>query len=191
MASPMPDAAVPVSVLWRRLDHPGLEYCELSCGAESTLAGTVLAMPDAPMRVDYAIQCTPDWQTIRALVDMRYRGDRVRIALSCDEDRRWRRDGVHVPALDGCADVDLSATPSTNTLPIRRLELAVGESCDVTAAWIRLPECELEPLAQRYTRIGERRYLYESRGGAFTAELEVDEHGLVLDYPPAWERVRR
>jgi hypothetical protein len=188
----MPDAAAHVSVLWRRLDHPGLELCELNPGADSVLSGAVLALPDAaPMRVDYAIQCTPDWQTTRAVVDMRHGPLRVLLELSCDEDRRWRRDGVHVAALDGCADVDLSVTPSTNTLPIRRLSLAMGESRDVAAAWIRLPECEVSPLPQRYTRIGERRYLYESRGGAFTAELEVDEHGLVLDYPPAWERVRR
>jgi hypothetical protein len=187
----MPDAAAPVSVLWRRTDHQGLEHCELSPGADPALSGTVLAMFDRPMRVDYAIQCAPDWQTLRTVVDMRHGSARVRFELACGDDRRWQRDGVHVPALDGCVDVDLSVTPSTNTLPIRRLSLAVGESREVTAAWIRLPECALEPLPQRYTRIGERRYLYESRGGAFTAELEVDEHGLVLDYPPAWERVRR
>jgi hypothetical protein len=96
-----------------------------------------------------------------------------------------------LPELDGCEDADLNITPSTNTLPIRRLALAVDESHEVTAAWIRFPQCEITPLTQRYTRTGERRYRYESRGGAFSAELEVDEHGLVLDYPPAWERVRR
>ncbi len=86
-------------------------------------------------------------------------------------------------------DVDISVTPSTNTLPIRRLALAVGEGRDVTAAWVRLPQLIVEPLPQRYVRIADRQYRYESRGGAFTAALDIDELGLVTQYPPAWAQV--
>jgi hypothetical protein len=96
---------------------------------------------------------------------------------------------VEVLSVAGCLDVDLAFTPATNILPLRRLELAVGESREVTAAWVRFPDLSVEPLAQRYTRLDERRVRYESRGGAFTAELEVDELGLVVRYPPLWERV--
>jgi hypothetical protein len=96
---------------------------------------------------------------------------------------------VEIPAVAGCLDVDLAFTPATNILPLRRLGLAVGESREMTAAWVRFPELSVEPLAQRYTRLDERRVRYESRGGAFTAELEVDELGLVVRYPPLWERV--
>ncbi|HEV3459606.1 MAG TPA: putative glycolipid-binding domain-containing protein [Thermoanaerobaculia bacterium] len=120
--------------------------------------------------------------------------------------RRWRRGLDEAPrraggqqqppgaaadlaVVAGCLDVDLAFTPSTNILPLRRLGLAAGESREVTAAWLRFPELTVEPLPQRYTRLDERRVLYESRGGAFTAELEVDELGLVVRYPPLWERV--
>jgi hypothetical protein len=120
--------------------------------------------------------------------------------------RRWRRGLDEAPrraggrqrppgvaedlaAVAGCLDVDLAFSPSTNILPLRRLGLAAGESREVTAAWLRFPELTVEPLPQRYTRLDERRVLYESRGGAFTAELEVDELGLVVRYPPLWERV--
>jgi hypothetical protein len=96
---------------------------------------------------------------------------------------------VEIHAVAGCLDVDLAFTPATNILPLRRLGLAVGESREVTAAWIRFPDLSVEPLPQRYTRLDERRVRYESRGGAFTAELEVDELGLVVRYPPLWERV--
>lgn len=96
---------------------------------------------------------------------------------------------VEVPAVAGCLDVDLAFTPATNILPLRRLGLAVGDSREMTAAWVRFPDLSVEPLAQRYTRLDERRVRYESRGGAFTAELEVDELGLVVRYPPLWERV--
>jgi len=96
---------------------------------------------------------------------------------------------VEIPSVAGCLDVDLAFTPATNFLPLRRLGLAVGESREMTAAWVRFPDLSVEPLAQRYTRLDEHRVRYESRGGAFTAELEVDELGLVVRYPPLWERV--
>jgi len=96
---------------------------------------------------------------------------------------------MEIPAVAGCLDVDLAFTPATNLLPLRRLGLAIGESREMTAAWVRFPDLSIEPLAQRYTRLDERRVRYESRGGAFTAELEVDELGLVVSYPPLWERV--
>jgi uncharacterized protein len=96
---------------------------------------------------------------------------------------------VEIPSVAGCLDVDLAFTPATNILPLRRLDLAVGESREVTAAWLLFPDLTVEPLPQRYTRLDERRVRYESRGGAFTAELEVDELGLVMRYPPLWERV--
>lgn len=188
-----PGAPSPAAVLWRRTDIASLEWFTLDGEPESpTLAGTVIAMPDeSPLRVEYAIRCTAAWRTARATVEMRHGGVRRVLELTCTEGLEWHRDGVHAPALDGCDDVDLSITPSTNTLPIRRLALAIGESRAVTAAWIRFPSLDLAPLEQRYTRLAEHRYRYESGGGAFTAELEVDGRGLVVDYPPAWMRVRR
>jgi uncharacterized protein len=96
---------------------------------------------------------------------------------------------IEIPAVAGCLDVDLAFTPATNILPLRRLSLAVGESREMTAAWVRFPDLSVEPLAQRYTRLDERRVRYESRDGSFTAELEVDELGLVVRYKPLWERV--
>jgi len=106
--------------------------------------------------------------------------------------REWSRDGVaqrEQPDLADCVDVDLGISPSTNTLPIRRLNLAVGESRELTAAWVRFPELTVEPLAQRYTRLAERRYRYESIVSGFTAELEVDDLGLVINYEGIWRRV--
>lgn len=58
------------------------------------------------------------------------------------------------PAIQGCVDIDLGWTPSTNTLPIRRLQLGVGTSSGpITAAWVRFPELKLEPLPQEYRNL--------------------------------------
>lgn len=183
-------------VLWRRLDRVGLERCRLVAGPDGVrLAGTVLlAGDDGPLHVEYVVECTAAWETRAAHVAVVLpRGER-RLALERDAGGRWWAagdDGARHerPDLAGCVDVDVSVTPSTNVLPIRRLALAVGEARDVTAAWVRLPALVVEPLPQRYARTGERRWRYESGGGAFVADLDVDDDGLVRRYPPGWERV--
>ena len=79
---------------------------------------------------------------------------------------------------------------STNLLPIRRLNLAVGQRAIVRAAWLRFPTFNLEPLEQTYTRLDQQTYRYESGGGTFVAELKVNDFGLVTDYPGGWEEQR-
>ena len=41
---------------------------------------------------------------------------------------------------------------------------------------------------QRYTRLAERTYRFESLGGGFVRDIEVDEHGLVVTYPGLFRR---
>jgi hypothetical protein len=84
-------------------------------------------------------------------------------------------------------DVDLGFTPATNTLPIRRLRLAVGQRAEIEAAWLVWPELQVRPARQTYTRLGEDRYRYQQ--GDFDAELLVDEHGLVREYQGLWRAV--
>ena len=88
---------------------------------------------------------------------------------------------------NGCIDIDLNFSPSTNTLPIRRLRLALGASARVRAAWLRFPDFTLHVAEQSYTRIAIDRYEY--RHGEFRSEILVDSIGLVRDGPPVWERL--
>ena len=111
----------------------------------------------------------------------------AREAYDADAERRWRLDGAERPEVEGCLDIDLNFSPSTNLLPIRRLDLAVGEQASVRAAWLRFPSFSLEPLQQRYHRLDGGLYRYESGGGRFTADLLVDESGFVTRYPGVWE----
>ena len=115
----------------------------------------------------------------------------IRRALSqvAVEDGLWFADGLSIETITGCTDIDLEWSPSTNTLPIRRLPLAVGErSGPIVAAWVRFPSIELQPLSQEYQRTAGNRYRYVSNQGAFVAELAVDEEGLVTEYEGLWRR---
>ena len=87
----------------------------------------------------------------------------------------------------GCIDLDLNFSPATNLLPIRRLDLAIGQQMQVQAAWLRFPSFKLEPLSQLYKRIDETTYRYESGGGSFVTALTVNASGFVTTYPGLWQ----
>ncbi|MEO8432356.1 MAG: putative glycolipid-binding domain-containing protein [Acidobacteriota bacterium] len=180
----------PVSILWRRLDRPGHEACRLE-GVPGgwRLSGSALFLHEgSPCRLDYAVATDASWNTVSASVEGWVGSRPIRLAIEAGPTRRWLMDGVPVEAVEGCADVDLNFSPSTNLLPIRRLSPEVGREISVRAAWLRFPSFALEPLEQTYRRTGDRAWRYESAGGRFTADLEVEDSGLVTRYPGLCER---
>jgi uncharacterized protein len=200
-------AAEPISpvhtVLWQGIQSPGSEWCTLEREPEGwRFRGIVLVeVATVPVLVQYAVALASDWSTRVVEIVMRS-GDASEpreLTLTVAPDQRWQIARVPSPnpampqddlqALLGLVDVDLGFSPVTNTLPIRRLNPAIGEAVAVTAAWVRFPELTIEPLPQRYIRLAERRYRYESAGGAFVAEIEVDDLGLVTAYEGGWQRI--
>jgi hypothetical protein len=163
------------------------EWCRLvESRAGIDLSGSVSgAIDGTPFRIDYAIACGADWLTRSARITRWLGAARQQFDIGCDAGR-WTIDGVAAPALDGATDIDLGFSPSTNTLPIRRLALAVGESADIRTAWLRFPDFDIVRGEQRYTRTAERLYRYES--GTYAADIAIDEAGLVTDYDE-WRRI--
>ena len=177
------------SILWRRLDRPGHEFARLlSQGAEWHLTGTaVFAHEQQPCRLDYVVVCDAGWLTLSGRVAGWVGDTKIEIEVAVDSARRWRLNGAVCPGVDACIDLDLNFSPSTNLLPIRRLGLEVGQEATVRAAWLRFPSFALEPLEQRYRRTAPATYRYESAGGRFVAELQVNAAGLVTLYPGVWQ----
>jgi len=175
-------------VAWRRSDEVATdEHCTLTLrDGGLSLVGTVLgAEGGLPTWVEYRVLA--DGAGLTTAVHVRdLRGFVQRsISLARDSRGRWTVDGQAAPALRGCTDVDLGCSPSTNTLPIRRLRLAIGASHTIQAAWVRFPELTVAKAAQTYTRLDEFTYRYAS--GDFEAELAVDDEGLVTTYA-VWQR---
>ena len=177
------------SILWRGLFFAGHESCRLSSSSyEWHLEGTVVfSHEQRPCRLDYQIVCDEAWHTFSAHVQGWLSKTLIELQVKTDPGGRWWLNDAEQPDVMGCIDIDLNFIPSTNLLPIRRLGLAVGESAAVNAAWLRFPSFKLERLAQRYHRLDENRYRYESAGGQFVAELNVDPSGFVIDYPNLWQ----
>ena len=169
----------------------GLERFELVArGRLWVLRGTILHLHDSrPVEARYLIECDSGWRTTNARIEVHDHRQKRTLQIKT-EGGHWTANRDPQPQLDGCIDIDLEWSPSTNTLPIRRLSLEKGASSGpLVAAWIRFPDLVLEPLAQEYQRVTDRTYRYDSRGGTFTAELSVDEHGLVEEYKGFWKRV--
>ncbi|TKC92424.1 transcriptional regulator [Trinickia terrae] len=114
------------------------------------------------------------------------------LELHSDGAGHWRDgNGLALAHLDGCIDVDIAATPFTNTLPIRRLKLAQGERAQLDMAYISTPDLQVTRMRQAYICIEpDREYRYENVDSDFAANLKVDEDGLVIDYPTLFTRVR-
>ncbi len=177
------------TILWRRVDLPGHESARVSQRANGwTLAGTaVFAHEGEPCRLDYRIGCDEAWRTRSAAVRGWAGGGDVEVRIEVDHAGRWRLNGLECPQVEGCIDVDLNFSPSTNLLAIRRLDLAVGDEAEVRAAWLRFPSFTLEPLPQVYRRLSADTVRYESGGGAFVRDLTVDAAGFVTRYPGFFE----
>lgn len=176
---------------WRRLDVPGREEARVQRSATGWRLTGELHVDEAGVKAElhYEIRCDSEWRTRSALIEGEAAGEAVRFALAADGAGHWTRDGAPLPHLAGALDVDLGFTPATNTLPIRRLGLAVGDTAPVRSAWLRFPELRLEPLEQSYTRAGTQSFRYHATvdGEPFIARLDTDAFGRVLLYEGLWE----
>jgi uncharacterized protein len=171
---------------------PGHEWAQGTADeTESRLYGTAIFVYEGkPCCLEYLIECDAEGETVSAEIVGEAGDDIIEIEISVDGDGNWTLDGQQIPEVKGCIDIDLNFSPVTNTLPIRRLNLGVGESREVSAAWLRFPSFTLERLDQIYTRLDENTYRYESGGGKFTRDITVTEFGLATEYPDYWTRER-
>ncbi len=175
-------------VSWQRVDEtPTDEVCALLVRDSGlSLVGTVLGADGGlPLRIEYRVLTDAAGLTTAVHVREQRGFGQHALTLVRDVKGAWTGDGIPLRALRGCTDVDLGVSPSTNTLPIRRLRLPVGASATINAAWIPFPGVAVERVAQTYTRLDEFTYRYAS--GSFTAELTVDDDALVIAYA-AWRR---
>jgi uncharacterized protein len=180
------------SVMWRRLDVPGHDAAtlrEAEGGAE--LRGMAVFRDErGPTALHYGVRCDAEWRTTEAAIDGWCGTRTVELRVQRAGADGWALNGVPCPAVAGCVDLDLSFTPATNLLPLRRLDLQVGQAAEVRSAWLEWPAAVLTPLVQRYARRSIAEYDYEADlpGTAkFTGVLRVEPRGWVLDYAGLWQ----
>lgn len=192
LLGPTPVKPLDRTLFWAPWDGPGLEHLRLRAADIGYVAsGTVLGLSDAqPFRLQYKIKCDADWRVRKVLLDcLGPEGGRERI-LRGNGRGQWKDDGGEfLNQLDGCLDVDISATPFTNTLAIRRLKLKPGQRADLKVLYVSVPSLQIRAVDQRYACIDNATVTYEGLFRNFSADLPLDADGLVIDYPGTFRRV--
>ncbi len=171
-------------VLWSSVEDEGFEHLRLLRDSARIIADGAIVRRDerSAYRAAYRIECDESWRIREVVVTT---ADGARLDLRSDGNGHW--DGR--PDLDGCHDVDIEASPFTNTLAMNRLQLAVSAAAEIAVVFVTPREAGANRIMQRYTRLAEDRYLYESMESDFKAVLPVDSDGLLLEYPNWFRRV--
>ncbi|MGN6483024.1 MAG: putative glycolipid-binding domain-containing protein [Thermomicrobiales bacterium] len=185
--------------LWQPWARAGSEHLRLWPSAQGgdiqADSQLVVAADDGEhlLRGSYRVVLDAAWRvrSVRVACEQED-GTALGIALQSDRAGRWRDgSGTDLPELDGCIDIDIAATPFTNTLPIRRLQPVEGQSVEIRVAYVAIPTLDLSAMTQRYTRLDAGTVRYESlRDGAvvFARDLAVDADGIVVMYPALFRR---
>jgi hypothetical protein len=176
--------------IWRGVEEWRAEAARIELGADRLSAsGTQIADDPKPYRLDYDLETGDDYVTRSLRIEAQ--GTDWRRSLDL------RRDGggwsIDAAGLSAAIDCDLGFSPLTNAMPILRHSLhREPGSVEFTMAWVSVPELTVHAARQRYTHIRPGLVRFESLDGefeGFTADLALDDDGLILLYPGLAERV--
>jgi len=177
-------------VRWAAEGHNGLEHLVVNETKGGIVADGVVIGDRFGRKygIRYTVQADRDWVVTGASVEVLGGG---RVALLSNRQGNWSdADGTPLGRLTGCVDVDISATPFTNTLPISRLQLSPGAREVLKVVYIRIPELRLDVVEQAYTCLeSAAKYRHEGLTSGFETVLDVDEDGLVVRYPSLFVRM--
>jgi uncharacterized protein len=185
--------ALPPVGAWRLLGaYEGFEVVRFAAADERTIleGATVGVEQGVAWSIHYVLHIAGNWHVQRATVSDNRRN---RLEIESDDAGSWRVNGQLRPELQGCLDLDFEASVVTNTLPIHRLGLAVGQRGESAAAYIRIQDLAVERLDQQYRRLPDERnellFEYESPRFGYHDTLHFGPDGLVVTYPGIGARV--
>jgi hypothetical protein len=167
---------------WTSWDGVHAEQLQLVWENEALTATGRIAGDD----VQYVIRLSPMWHVRQFLLfrDL----PEPDLWLGTDGHGRWgEMNGAHRPELDGALDVALAVTPFTHTLPIRRLDLPVGQGVELVVLAIDVETLGVSTVPLTYERHAEHTWVV--RDGESALRFEVDEHGVPGDLPGRFRRV--
>jgi hypothetical protein len=175
--------------IWRGPDEWRAEtaYVRID-GDRLTATGTQIGVTPEPYRLDYALRTGPEFVTEALELSALSRGALRQVSLARHGDGTWTADDGELAGLEGALDTDLFASPVFNSMPVLRHEMTGGgEPRDLLMAFVTVPDLAVKPSEQRYTPLGGGRVNYLS--GDFTADIQFDDDGVVLNYPHVAKRV--
>lgn len=180
--------AILASMLWRRIDIPGHDTCRLENNQNGwTLFGTsIFQHKFGPTSISYSVECDPHWKTLRGRV-CGISGDQHFNYLVSHEGAGWKLNGNAVPGLEPLVDLDLSFTPSTNLVQLRRVPIPENKPTQLPVVWLDIDTGKLTKLEQTYELRAEMQVWYEAPSVGYRGLLELAPNGFIRRYPNLWE----
>jgi uncharacterized protein len=171
-------------ITWEGLEYRSLENCTLTetdngIAVTSIITGQV---NNQAIKILYKILTDTLWTTYFVEINVIFGGHKKTLLLE-KKGAYWLVNNMIDRRFDGCVDIDISLTPFTNTLPIRRLAFNGQLSNRIEVIYIDIIADIIMPVRQYYTKISDSVYLYENEKSTFKAELKTDSYGLVIEYP--------
>lgn len=172
------------AIQWDGVEHLTLKYIHNGLAIDSYLHGVI---DERPFAFRYRLKLDSCWQVRMIEVDD-LSSERLLLYLQTDGKGNWQNaQSAPIEHLNGCRDIDISLSPFTNTLPIRRLMLTTAQLIKVV--YIDLPSFQVNPVEQWYIQSAPNLYHYEQPAINFAVDLSTDCDGLVIDYPELYRRI--
>jgi hypothetical protein len=178
------------NLLWTGREYYSLENCLVNINRDGVEINSVIvgAYQNIIYRVEYKIKATKLWETTFVEIFGQYNNKHHRFKFEGDGKGHWTVNGKAEKKFNGCIDVDIPLTPFTNTLPINRLRLSSREEKQIKVIYCDLLQEEFTAGNQKYIKLSDSIYHYENVPNDFEADIEVDGHGFVVDYPQLFVR---
>lgn len=178
------------NIIWKGLAAESLEHCCIYYKDLISVRSSIIGHHQfLPFKMDYEIELDQQWVIRSFLIRSSLFNMDQTLSLKHDGYGKWYGESKEWKTLEGCMDIDISVSPFTNTLPINRLRPSIGESNAIDVVYIDIPSFRISKASQQYTHIGEHVHRFTNAEGDFTADIQVDNDGLVVHYPGLFERV--
>lgn len=179
------------TIVWKGLMYPSMECCCIAYGESGiTVRGTVVGCDEGrPFNIDYAIDLQASWQIGSFSIQNNLSPQLDLQTFVTDDNGNWYNSADNTIVAAGCEAIDISLTPFTNTLSIRKLALQPGETGEIKVLYADIQACTLYATTQHYTRLTEDTYRFSTEDGSFMADITVDSDMTVTYYKQLFERV--
>jgi hypothetical protein len=181
------------NLLWTGRAYHSLENCLIDeSGRGIDISSIIIGRYEEKLfQVEYHIKTNLHWETVFFEIISRHSNQKQTISYDSDGKGRWTKAGQPQEQFNGCIDIDISLTPFTNTLPIRRLQLQPQQTREIQVLYCDLLQGQTRAVRQQYTCVSATAYHYENIPRDFEATIQVDGSGFVVDYPPLFVRTAK
>lgn len=177
-------------IIWQGIYYQSMESCNLfieqdHIKIESKIIGT---HQDIVYDIEYIIVTNKNWKVLSFNIKTQL-NEEINILEGKKDSKNWIINGELKTEFQSCIDIDISLTPFTNTLPINRLNLKEKDALDINVLYIDVLGQRIDSTIQKYTKLSSTKYLYENKSSSFQEQIEVDQIGIIVNYPNLFKRI--